>query len=368
MTANEPAQWRSRRGATVVATVWAACVSIAPLRTVAKTTPSYAPDNTYAQRVAASPRRHPVKGESLVFPHPHVMGPLSGPQIWKAGQKPSPRYGDADRFFWTNVPLKKAHAEYLEKRKGMLEAKQIWPLVTWCERNNLPTCAEFELRRLLVNQRNFRDSTYQALRRRWIRYADKRQIAMSFSLPVEGTWYVLVDRTGHHRIKHGAAYAWDLIIKRGGSAHKGNIRRLEDHYAWGQRVVAQADGIVRWADDKDPDMPIGKSGGFANANSVGVDYGGGVQVLYGHLQQNSVQVKPGQRVKTGQWLGNVGNSGASGMPHLHFTFLDGANFSIKGRYRCQVLVSRRWNLLDGKDLRGGTYVRNLPAADAKRSD
>ena len=360
---------RAKRGLVCVAVIAAAlccaCLAAGPLRATAKKTPPFAPDSTYAQRVAASGRNQPVKGESLVLPHPHVKSILPGPAIWKAGQKPSRRYGDADRFFWTSVPIKTTHAEYLEKRKEMLDPKQISTLVSWCERNSLPICAEFELRRLLFNRMNFRDPGYQVLRRRWIRYADRRQIAMSFPLPVEGAWYVSMDRSGHHRIKHGAAYAWDLVIKRGRSVHKGDIRTLEDHYAWGQRVIAQADGVVTHADDRNPDMPIGKSGGFANANAVVVDYGGGVKVMYGHLQQKSIQVKVGQRVTTGQWLGNVGNSGASGMPHLHFTFLDGANFSIKGRYRCQVLSYGKWKPHEAKDLRGGTTVRNIPPPDEK---
>ena len=362
MISSERANRGLGRGTLIAAALCGACVSVVPLRAAARTnkTPPFAPDSTYAQRVGASGRNQPVKVDSLVFPHPHVKSYVPAPLAWKGGQKPSRRYGDADRFFWTSVPLKAAHAEYLEKRKGTLDARQALALVSWCEKSSLPTCAEFELRGLLFNRMNFRNPGYQLLRRRWIRYADRRQIEMSFPLPVEGTWYVSEDRSGHHLIKHGAAWAWDLVVKQGRSVHKGDIRKLEDHYAWGRRVIAQADGVVRWTEDRNPDMPIGKSGGFANANSVGVDYGGGIQVMYGHLQQKSIQVKVGQRVERGQWLGNVGNSGASGMPHLHFTFLDNANFSVKGRYRCQVLSFGKWKPHEAKDLQGGTTVRNIP--------
>ena len=327
-----------------------------------KTPPPFAPDSTYAKRVAASPRNKPLEARSLVYPHPHALNVMSGPAVWPAGRKLR-LHRDADTILWDSEPTQEIHAEYLAKRKELIPKKQDLALVAWCERNGLALAAEFELRRLLCFRTDIRDMGYQAIRRRWARYADKRQIASSFPLPVRGQWFVAVDRTGHHRLKHGAAYAWDILVKKHGSAHKGSIHKLENHYAWSQPVFAQADGVVIAAEGKHPDMPIGKMGGFDNANDVVIDYGGGIRALYGHLQQDSVKVKVGQRVAAGQVLGRVGNSGASNMPHLHFTFLDSAHFSIKGRYRCQVQSLDRWNPHDAKDLRGGMTVRNVPEAD-----
>lgn len=40
--------------------------------------------------------------------------------------------------------------------------------------------------------------------------------------------------------------------------------------------------------------------------------------VYMHLQAGSIRIKQGQRVKTGKWIGNVGNTGASFGAHLHF--------------------------------------------------
>jgi murein DD-endopeptidase MepM/ murein hydrolase activator NlpD len=44
----------------------------------------------------------------------------------------------------------------------------------------------------------------------------------------------------------------------------------------------------------------------------------GTMAVYAHLQPESVIVRPGQRVNTGQRLGASGNTGFSTGPHLHF--------------------------------------------------
>jgi murein DD-endopeptidase MepM/ murein hydrolase activator NlpD len=45
--------------------------------------------------------------------------------------------------------------------------------------------------------------------------------------------------------------------------------------------------------------------------------------VYMHLLTGSTRVREGQRVKTGQWIGSVGNTGASFGAHLHFEIWQG---------------------------------------------
>ena len=45
--------------------------------------------------------------------------------------------------------------------------------------------------------------------------------------------------------------------------------------------------------------------------------------VYMHMQTGSVRVHEGQRVRTGQWIGSVGNTGASFGAHLHFEIWKG---------------------------------------------
>jgi murein DD-endopeptidase MepM/ murein hydrolase activator NlpD len=50
-----------------------------------------------------------------------------------------------------------------------------------------------------------------------------------------------------------------------------------------------------------------------------------VHVVPAHARNGSIRVEPGQRVETGQVLAEVGHSGNSTAPHLHFQLMDGAD-------------------------------------------
>jgi len=92
---------------------------------------------------------------------------------------------------------------------------------------------------------------------------------------------------------------------------------LEDYYIFGDTVYSPSDGVIQRAVDDNPDnTPPNRNRGPNNLNGVvleGRDY----IVYMGHLKQYGVFVQAGQKVKAGQPLGLVGNSGMSLEPHLH---------------------------------------------------
>ena len=67
-----------------------------------------------------------------------------------------------------------------------------------------------------------------------------------------------------------------------------------------------------------PDATIQMAGG----NYVVVDIGHGRYAFYAHLATGSLRVRQGQRVRAGQVLGLLGNTGNSDGPHLHFHVMD----------------------------------------------
>jgi murein DD-endopeptidase MepM/ murein hydrolase activator NlpD len=56
---------------------------------------------------------------------------------------------------------------------------------------------------------------------------------------------------------------------------------------------------------------------------VVVDIGHGRFAFYAHFQPNTLKVKVGDKVRRGQVLALLGNSGNSDAPHLHFGIQDG---------------------------------------------
>lgn len=74
----------------------------------------------------------------------------------------------------------------------------------------------------------------------------------------------------------------------------------------GTDIYATGDGVVQKVDYSQR--------GYGN--HVVIDHGFGYATLYAHM--HSISVRPGQKVKRGSVIGQVGNTGMSVAPHLHY--------------------------------------------------
>lgn len=145
-----------------------------------------------------------------------------------------------------------------------------------------------------------------------------------------GLWVV----GGTARISRRYAIDWKKY-DREGRVYSGDARDVRAYYAYGQKVLAVADGRVINARDGFPDNVPKTEAGFETALPVTLDTIGGNQVViqlengqfaaYFHLQPGSVRVKVGDRVRRGQLLARIGNSGDARWPHLHFQVTDTAD-------------------------------------------
>ncbi|HEX8161322.1 MAG TPA: M23 family metallopeptidase [Pyrinomonadaceae bacterium] len=99
-------------------------------------------------------------------------------------------------------------------------------------------------------------------------------------------------------------------------------------YGYGAEVLAVSDGVIVFVKDGVPENVPQASGEIKPAvpltretisgNWVALALGGGRYAFYAHLQPGSVRVKVGDRVRAGQAIGLLGNSGNAVGPHLHF--------------------------------------------------
>jgi hypothetical protein len=113
--------------------------------------------------------------------------------------------------------------------------------------------------------------------------------------------------------------------------HLGPNDENESYFNYGEPLLAVGAGKVVAAVDEYPDAVPPNSPGkvdFAQAggNRVIIKLADGVFAGYGHMKPGSVRVQVGDRVRVGQVLGKLGNSGNSSGPHLHFQLMSRPSF------------------------------------------
>lgn len=98
----------------------------------------------------------------------------------------------------------------------------------------------------------------------------------------------------------------------------------------GVPVYAAADGEVIAVDDSNYDrcglntsFQISCAGGEIVSNFITIRHLDNIYTSYLHLRKHSARVKSGDRVECGQIIAEVGSSGESAWPHLHFGVHEG---------------------------------------------
>jgi|SRR5215207_181340 len=136
-------------------------------------------------------------------------------------------------------------------------------------------------------------------------------------------------------------YAYDFVlVNEQGVMHRGGPKDRDDWYlgkaddnnlylAFGQPVYAAGAGRVADAHDGEPDdRPVNQAELAERATAIGgnyvvIDHLNGEHSWFAHLKEGSVRVKPGQLVQQGEVIGEIGSSGDSLFPHLHYELRTG---------------------------------------------
>jgi hypothetical protein len=120
-------------------------------------------------------------------------------------------------------------------------------------------------------------------------------------------------------------YAWDFVVLKEGQTYEGDVSDNRSYFAFDKSIYAAADGEVVDLCDHQPD----RSGAETSlapcvhtpVNRVVLKHADGTHTAYLHIRENSarnVGIAKGTKVKAGQVIARVGNSGASSEPHLMF--------------------------------------------------
>ncbi|HEY4612009.1 MAG TPA: M23 family metallopeptidase [Bacteroidota bacterium] len=202
-------------------------------------------------------------------------------------------------------------------------------------------------------------------------------------LPLKGSWNVGNGPYPHvtHRWVNHQEFGYDFIKMDGeGEVYKGSPTRMQDYYSYDQEIIAPADGVIFSTRNDGNDAPLlndallkpGEfmqkiqayrdsllgAGGYNEmfGNHIVIDHGTGEYSILVHVKKGSIRVKKGDRVKQGDILGLVGNSGLSNVPHLHYELVSNPDRMV-GRG----LPLRLSNLNDqpgSRVLRFGEFVKN----------
>jgi murein DD-endopeptidase len=119
-------------------------------------------------------------------------------------------------------------------------------------------------------------------------------------------------------------FAIDFVLLKDDDIVRGDPTTNASYHGYGADVIAVADATVVAINDGVLDnVPANRAPAeltleTIGGNTVTLDLGNGFFASYAHLKPGSIRVRPGQRVRSGELIGLLGNSGNSNAPHLHF--------------------------------------------------
>jgi hypothetical protein len=121
--------------------------------------------------------------------------------------------------------------------------------------------------------------------------------------------------TGAHAFPVAGAYTYGGRDARFGAARNGHTHQGQDlPAAEGTPLVAVTTGTISWRA-----YQAGGAGHYMVLDADNEDF----NYVYMHIQSGSMLVGKGDRVAAGQHIANVGTTGSSEGPHLHFEVWDG---------------------------------------------
>lgn len=172
----------------------------------------------------------------------------------------------------------------------------------------------------------------------------KAEKPLVISSPVKGDDYIFLNQSTlqyhfytlffmHGKVGYGERYASDIVqINENNEFSKGDVKINSSYFCYSKSLYAVGDGEVYYVLDGQPenngdaqDVTFNSIEEYAG-NHIILKLDNGFYAVYGHCIPGSILFKKGERVKEGMPIAQLGNSGNSTMPHLHFSVNDGPDF------------------------------------------
>src|SRR5918994_1913356 len=192
--------------------------------------------------------------------------------------------------------------------------------------------------------------------------------------PLAGEWAMLAGGRStlisHHYSTPVVRDALDFMqLDEEGRGYRGDPKRAQSWYGFGEPVLAPAEGTVVSVSAVHPDEPIGEVGQRPTyGNHIVLEFGDRGARRYAvlaHLERVSARVSEGERVRVGQQIAAVGDSGRSLWPHLHIHVQEGPELDHQAR-TTPVVIGDVLLMRNGRestpaeaDLRRGDNIRRI---------
>ncbi|MFD1884576.1 M23 family metallopeptidase [Paenibacillus wenxiniae] len=156
---------------------------------------------------------------------------------------------------------------------------------------------------------------------------DNKTTSTTYQLPFQGDWFVFwgghTVLQNYHYAVPAQRYAYDFVQLKDGMSYSGDPKLNQSYHAFGQPALAPADGtVINVVNNIADNEPVGKMNPAQPSGNMVIIQHGDEYSMLAHLEKGSVTVQKGDKVKRGQEIGKIGNSGNSSEAHLHFQVSD----------------------------------------------
>ena len=118
-----------------------------------------------------------------------------------------------------------------------------------------------------------------------------------------------------HAVWPSECYAYDIVKE----PYDCGTEELSDYGIYLADVYAPVSGTIIGMEDSEEDIPPNTEEFLSSlGNYVFIEIEStGTYLILAHLEKNSIEVRVGDCVSQGDFIGKVGNSGTTSEPHLH---------------------------------------------------